>query len=258
MTLFRITGVLRVTGMAAVAISLVASTSSAQQSSDQAQLQAAQTPQQDSEPAPAQATPHISQTPWFNNPGVRRELQLKDTEIKALDEVYHRAWTRYHDRASKVNPHLTPEQRRLQLTEFANQFRKDLSRGLDAAIATPSDRQRYHQLDWQYRGFGAFDDPAVVDKLNLSAAQRREFDQFSRDWDHQFQNWLRSYPQNKQRVGQQFQEGRREMWDDIHATLTPEQQEKWRQMTGRRFEFDSEMFFAAQPASSTTLKPPLP
>lgn len=249
------------TRVAALAMFCVASSVGAQTNPNQVQPQATLTQPAGSAPnqsGQSQPTPDISQTPWFNNAGVRRELQLKDTQFKALSENYQRAWARYHERVSKLAPNLTPDQRQQQLTEVTNQFQKDLSRGLDTVIPTPSDRQRYHQLDWQYRGFRAFDDPAVLDKLNLSDAQRRKFDQFGRDWDHQFQNWRRSFPQNQQRVGRQLQEGRREMWDDINATLTPEQREKWRQMTGARFEFEPEVFFPAEPASNTALKPPLP
>lgn len=247
--------------MAALPTLWVASISSAQTNPNQIQPRANSTGQQDatpSQPAQSQALPDISQTPWFNSPGIRQELQLKDKQFQTLNENYQRAWNRYHEGASKLAPTLTSEQRQLQLTELTNQFRKDFARGLDAVISTPSDRQRYHQLDWQYRGYGAFDDPAVVDKLNLSDAQRRKFDQFGRDWHHQFNNWRRSYPQNQQRVGRQLEEGRRQMWDDINATLTPEQREKWRQMTGERYEFEPDAFFPNESASNTTLKPPLP
>jgi len=200
----------------------------------------------------------ISQTPWFNNSAIREELQLKDNQFNDLNQNYQQAWGRYHDGVSKLAPNLTDEQRQQQLTALTNQFRKDFSRGLEATIPTPSARERFHQLDWQYRGFAALHDPAVVDKLNLSDAQRRKFDQFGKDWDQQYANWSRSYSQNRDRVGRQLQEGRRQMWDDINATLTPEQREKWREMIGERFEFEPQVFFPSPVTSNSTLKPPLP
>lgn len=247
--------------LAALVSLWAASITSAQTDSNQIPHRANSTGRQDAAPsqsAKSQMLPDISQTPWFNSPSVRNELQLKDNQFDTLNQNYRRAWNRYHEGASRLAPTLTPEQRQLQLAELRNQFRKDFAHGLDAVISTPSDRQRYHQLDWQYQGYGAFEDPAVVDKLNLSNAQRRKFDQFGRDWHHQFNNWRRSYPHNQQRVGRQLEEGRRQMWDDINATLTPEQREKWREMIGKRYEFEPDAFFPHEPASHTTLKPPLP
>jgi len=199
----------------------------------------------------------IGQTPWFANPAARQHLNLNDTQFNTLSRNYSQAWNTYNRGMTGLDANLSPQLRSQRQSKLNDQFRRDFSQGFDAVFPNEEARNRFHQLDLQYRGYSAFSDPTVAQRLNLTEDQRQKFDQWGNEWNRNYTNWRRDYARNRDQVNTQFEDSRKQFRDRVQNTLTPEQQKTWQEMTGRPFDFDADVYFP-NPNATRTLKPALP
>lgn len=202
-------------------------------------------------------SPYYPQTPWFNNPGVREELKLNEQQHTELNRHYERAWVQYNKNRNVVDSSLATQKQALREAELRADFQKQFDPAINSTFTDPAVRTRYNQLNYQYQGYNAFQDPTIQQQLNLTAEQQQQFNKYGTAWDRQMANWRTDYPANRERVAQQLREARRESRRQIDNTLTPAQRAKWNTLTGQPYEFHTDVYFPTQ-TTTTTLKPVTP
>ena len=185
----------------------------------------------------------IMQTPWFSNPDVRQQFKFSDETFNRLNSSYKDAWGRYQKGLAQLDKDLTDEQRRQRMRDLELNFYKDFSTTTDSVITDADQRQRYNQLYWQYRGFGAFDDPMIVEKLKLTPEQREKFTGFSQDWSRQLNELGPIFQTNREDANRRFTKLQSEMNTRLDSVLTPEQQKSWRVMIGEPYAFQPSVYF---------------
>jgi hypothetical protein len=206
------------------------------------------------QPGTTQTVPGgINQTPWFDNPQLRRYLQLNDNQYNGLNKAYQDAWTRYNQGVSGLDKNLPEAQRQQQMRNLQQNFYKDYSTASGQALTDPAQRQRFEQLGWQYRGFGAFSDPNVASKLQLSQDQLNKLNQYHQDWTNQMGKLGGVYQNNPQQANEQFSKMLGEHANQLNSVLTPQQQAMWGQMAGNPYPFGPEAYFR----SNTVAPPPV-
>lgn len=184
----------------------------------------------------------INQRPFFNDPGVQRQLNMNRQQFNTLNRSYQDAYGRYQQNLRGLNSNLTEQQRLAQMQQFENQFRTDFGRSLDSTFSDPRYRTRYDQLYRQYSGFSSFNDPAIQKQLNLTPQQRVQVQRMANDWRNQLQQACRNGTQLTQ---QQWEQMWTQNWDQLNGVFTPEQQQTWAQLTGQRYAFSPDAYYGS-------------
>lgn len=198
---------------------------------------------------------YYSRNPWFSNPSVREELKLNDDQYNALNRKYESAWVEYNKNRTVVDSSLSLQKQAQREAALRQSFNKQFSPAVDATITDQVARDRYYQLHNQYRGYSAFQDPAIQQELNLTPEQQQKLDQYNADWAKQTANWRTDYPAKRETVAKQMREARQAARKNIDNTLTPAQRARWNAITGQPYEFHSDVYFPGQTTPTTTLKP---
>jgi len=186
------------------------------------------------------------QTPWFAAPEVRQQFKLNDDQFSQLNRAYQDSWSRYQKSINELDKNLTPDQRNERMRELNQGFQKEFSNSTNNVFNNPEQRQRYNQLNWQYRGYGAFEDPTVAEQLKLTPEQRTKLSSFNQDWNRQMTELAPSYQTNRDDATNRFTKMRSEMGSRINTVLTPEQQRTWQQMVGETYNFPPSVYFSGQ------------
>ncbi len=206
----------------------------------------------------------ISRTPFFNDAGARRQLNMNDAQYNAMNRAYQDAYTRYNQEANKLatNPALTPEQRDLQLQQLQLQFNQQLTGTVNNTLTSPQMQSRYNQLNRQYMGYDAFNDPAVRQQLNLTPDQVRQLRTLSSNWRQQLQQFRSSGGKDLGSIDQsQWAQLQQQFATQLNGVLTPEQQQLWMQQTGQPYAFSPNVYFEGETASGNyggTVQTPTP
>jgi hypothetical protein len=179
----------------------------------------------------------ISQRPFFTDPGARRQLNMTENQYNTLNRAYQDAYGRYNTNVGGLNGNLSAQQRALQMQRFQNQFNTDFGRNLDTTFTDPQVRARFDQLNRQYQGLNAFNDPAIQSQLNLTPQQQLQIRRLATEWSNQLggngtgnmtqQQWSQMYAQ---------------YGDQLNSILTPQQRQTWSQLTGERYTFPYELY----------------
>jgi hypothetical protein len=170
----------------------------------------------------------VNQTPFFNNPAVRRELNMNDTQFNGLNRAYHDAFNTYKQSVNNLgnNNNLTADQRAQQMEMLENRFNNSFNKSLDNNFTDAQARLRFEQLNRQYMGLNAFNNSAIQNQLNLTPQQRQQIRSLASQWrDQQGTNGVNpDYSQYSQQ---------------LNSILTPQQQQTWSQLTGSQFNFNT-------------------
>jgi len=204
-----------------------------------------------------------SQTPFFADPGVRQQLNLNDTQFSTLNTAYQNAYARYNQALNNLSPALTPEQREVQALRLQQQFNQGLANLSGTAFTDPQARNRFNQLNRQYMGADAFNDPSVQQQLNLTPAQVRQLRTLQNNWRQQLQQFGQSAgnvqtPGNVQSQGNATTADNNTQWSQlwqqynasVNGVLTPQQQQMWSQQVGESYPFSANAFTQQQAAGN--------
>jgi hypothetical protein len=198
----------------------------------------------------------IGQSPWFTNQNVSQHLQFSNDQIDRMNRAYGDAWSSYQKRVNGLGITLTPDQQAIQLKQLNQDFYKELSTSSNQIITDPKARMRYNQLNLQSRGFNAFEDPLVQQRLALTPEQRQSIDRYQQEWSKSMNELRNDFTTDREGAAKRYNELRRRDWDRVEKVLTEQQRQTWREMVGERFDFPPTMFFP--PASQQQQQPPIP
>jgi len=187
----------------------------------------------------------ISQNPFFNDPGVRQQLNLNDNQFNNLNRAYQTAYARYNQALNNLDANLTPQQREQQMLRLQNQFNTDLNQSVNSTFTDPQLRNRFGQLNRQFQGFNAFNEPGIQRQLNLTNEQRNQIRQLAAQWRTQLQQFSRGDGTDSGSVNitpEQWSQLSSQFYDQLNSILTPQQQQQWNQLTGQRYNFPASAY----------------
>lgn len=181
----------------------------------------------------------INSNAWFMNQDVRTQLSLTPQQITQLNQQYAELYGRYQGSMAQYNSNSTVNGDPRNSFINANQFYSTLNNTANS-ILTPEQRMRFQQLALQYRGYQAFNDPAISERLQLTADQRAKLSGYEQVYDDQlkYAYLIRSVDPSVLPARISFL--RQEMNDRINSVLTEPQQQAWRYLLGSPFNFSLE------------------
>ena len=185
----------------------------------------------------------ITQTPWFNNSAVRQQLNLNDAQFNQLNNAYGNAYSQFQKNISNLDPKLTPSQRVQRTQELQQRFYNSFADPTNQVFTDPQMRARYNQLQLQYRGYDALQDPAIQNQLNLTPEQRQKLAQYQTDWQKTMTELQRAYQANPQSVTTPFNEMNQREFQRMNAVFNEQQRQTWRQMVGTPYTFQPSVYF---------------
>ncbi|MCS7308798.1 MAG: hypothetical protein NZ741_01125, partial [Armatimonadetes bacterium] len=129
----------------------------------------------------------------------------------------------------------TPEQRQQLMQQAMQGWDEGLGK-----ILQPNQKARLRELQLQAEGTFALMRPDVAKELNLSEEQKKKIGDIMQQYrQRQMQLWQPGADPNEDRQArfQQMQQLRQQMDKEILGVLTPQQQEQWKKMQGKPFQF---------------------
>jgi hypothetical protein len=198
-------------------------------------------------------TDMIGRTPFFSDPGARQQLNMNNNQFNSLNSAYSNAYTRYNQAVNNLDPNLTAEQRAQQMQQLQSQFNQDLSGTVNSTLTDPQSRSRFGQLNRQFMGFNAFNDPQIRQQLNLTPEQTRQLRTLSNNWRQQLQQFRRGAGNNLTNVDQgQWTQMWQQYATQLNGVLTPEQQQIWTQQIGQPYTFSPNVFMGDNGGTNQT------
>jgi eukaryotic-like serine/threonine-protein kinase len=165
---------------------------------------------------------------------VREQLKLTDDQVGHLkplvDEITHSrgaAWRAARD--------LEPDQRRQKLLELTPKTDK-----MVADVIEPAQFKRLKQISWQVQGPFAFRDPEIISGLQMTAEQQKECDRLRREGREEMGKLFQGLSSINANILDKAREVSDATRDKIVASLTPQQERKWKEMLGDTFSGDLE------------------
>ncbi len=192
----------------------------------------------------------INQTPFFADPGIRRQLNLNNNQFNALNRSYQNAYRQYNQALSNLDrSNLTADQRALRIRQLQNEFFNNFRNTVDNTFTEPRYRTRYEQLQRQYMGFNAFNNLAIQNQLNLTPQQQMQIRKLADSWRDELQR-VRPNGESNDITRDQWSRMYSQYWDRLNSILTPEQQQVWSQLTGERYTFPWNMYYLNSPVQT--------
>ena len=173
---------------------------------------------------------------------MRRDLNLNQQQLDQLNKAYSASWTRYHQDMNGLS-NISEQQRTQQMQKLQQDFYNNLNSSSGVTLTNPDQRQRYNQLSLQYRGTGAFQDPTVQQRLNLTDSQRQQLQQNEQAWNQQMSQLHRDFQTDPTAASKRFDTLRQQNLQQMNSVLTPAQRSTWQQMSGQPYNFQPNVFF---------------
>ena len=164
----------------------------------------------------------------FMDPAVQHELAAGSTEQQAAMTRLSEAFAHQQGELLKDYLHLSREQRNARWAEMMRENELRI-----AAVLTPGQLKRLQQIALQQQFVRAFDDPRVVDALQLTSAQH---DQIHSIQDESSLAILNRWPNDPKDSRKLLEQTWRTNIGRIVELLTPEQAAVWKELIGEPFE----------------------
>jgi len=162
---------------------------------------------------------------------VGRSLNLTQNQTTRLNEMTTGLQNRYQEDFQKFDT--LPQDRRTQLLQ---RYNADWMKSA-GDIFNEQEMNRYRQLNYQYQGFDAFNDPDLQKRLNLTDEQRKQLND-ARQWNQQqWQDIQRRGADDRDAGTRLYRDYWKERGQRLNKILTEEQRRTWGQITGNPFTF---------------------
>jgi hypothetical protein len=179
----------------------------------------------------------MSQTPWFNDPGVQKHLGLTDAQMNQLKQSYGQHYNQYTkglaDNSYSKGLGATGNQNNLGTVFGGNDFNSQMLNSAQGVL-NANQMQRFSQLHMQAQGLGAFNNAQVAKQLNLTADQTAKLNAFAQQQSQQMSGINMSDPQA---AAKQYQTLRQQNDQFLNSLLNAQQQQTFRQLIGDPYNF---------------------
>ncbi len=112
-----------------------------------------------------------------------------------------------------------------------------------ADILDSTQIKRFHQLELQQQGAGAFNRKEVADQLKLTDEQKKKIQAIQQGLQSERQGLMQGVdfqnmtPEERQKLGAKMQELQKTSNEKLEAVLTDDQKKAWKEMLGTKFDF---------------------
>lgn len=185
----------------------------------------------------------LRQQPWFNPRVIRQQLNLNDDQFNQLNRSYAEYWNRYNQGMSQLGRDLNQQQRMQRLRELEGNFQRDFSTSTNRVFTDPQQRERFNQLQLQYQGYAAFNDPRIQQQLNLTPQQRQRLNELNTEWNIQMGRMGSEFRTGDEGITNRMRNLQQQFNQRFNAILNDEQRQTWQGMVGEPFNFPPEVFF---------------
>lgn len=169
--------------------------------------------------------------------GVGQSLNLTQDQMNGLNKLTTQTQATYRDQYGKLNG-LNGADRAARLRELNNQYNSAWNKGA-SSILNKNQLSRYQQLNYQYGGFSALNDPDVQQRMNLTAAQVNALPAQEAWSNKQLEAINQVRATNPTKAAQMYSDYLTQRQARMNKFLTPDQQKEWRQVTGEPYTFQS-------------------
>jgi len=186
--------------------------------------------QRNSPASASQITPSRLDAPLYRTPEVARALDLSRDQVGRLNEMSSTLRARYRDELDRLG-RLDERTQNARRGEVMRNYAKDWDRGA-GKIFSERQMDRYRQLELQSRGVGAFTDPDVQQKLDLTIEQRRRLDDLNSRYNQNLENIHATGRLRKDDTLGSWRDFMGQTRTQVNDILTERQRRTWRGLTG--------------------------
>lgn len=190
------------------------------------------------------------ESPWFSAEGLQDELELDDDQIKRLNDAYGATWKQMRATGADSGRALDEEARSQRTNEYRDRFDSEFAQSTSSVFRTPEQQQRFNQLQTQYQGYGAFDNPRLQRQFNLNDTQYRQLQELRREWDSELEGLRETYATNADEARNRFNGLRSSTDQRFQGILNDKQRQSYNEMTGQPFDFGADTFLRGRDANS--------
>ena len=171
----------------------------------------------------------------IGNSGVQKELKLDDQQIEKAKELAAKAREDMQGVRDKLQG-LEGDELRTKRAEIMKEMNDSAVKAVGAFLK-PEQIARLKQVSYHTRGAGAFSDPEVATKLNLTDTQKTDIQAINTESQSQMREIFQSAQDDREGAMKKMAELRKETLEKASAKLNDEQQKTWKEMLGAPFEF---------------------
>lgn len=191
------------------------------------------------------------ESPWFlRDESTRRELGIEEQDVEPLYDDYQAVWQRHQQRQAKLEAGRTEQEQAIEdRAELERELRAEFNRDLEALAArrfSDAQRQRYQELNYQYRGVNAFADPTYVDQFNFDNRQLATIDGLRRDYNRRL-GQIRNSDASLQDRRTAYRDLQQQTAADLDRTLSDRQRQTMQRLNGRPYQFNDRNFVGSAP-----------
>jgi len=172
----------------------------------------------------------------LQNQSVQKELKLTDDQKKKLATINKEFREKHKDDYAKLFNQDTDPKERGELSDKLNHEQMELVK----PVLTDDQHKRFHQIQLQVRGAGAFSDPKVQKALKLTDDQKDKIKTIEDDARQEMRDIFQNAAGDREAAGKKFASLRKETMEKASNVLTDEQKKTWKDMTGKPFEIKME------------------
>jgi Spy/CpxP family protein refolding chaperone len=162
-------------------------------------------------------------------PEVQKEINLTEQQRQQIQQLMAEQREQMMPLMQQMRE-ATPEQRQKLMEQMMQKWDQALGK-----VLQPEQKARLRELQLQAEGAFALARPDVVKELNLNEEQKRKISDILAQYrEKQRQLWQQGPGADRQAMMQQM---RQQMDKELLAVLTEPQQEQWKKMQGKPFQF---------------------
>lgn len=165
-------------------------------------------------------------------PNVQKDLKLTDEQVGKVQETLESVRDKHQDEFAALRD--LPQEERFKKARALSKTTTDEVK--QALAFTPEQSKRFDQINLQQRGYQAFADPEMQDKLKLSDEQKSKIREIGASTRERSEEIRKSFQEDREGAMKKMNELRKENLDKALAVLTDHQKKTWKDLTGEPIE----------------------
>jgi len=168
-------------------------------------------------------------------PNVQKDLKLSDEQVGKVQDTLREIQQNHSSDFAGLRD-LSQEERQEKMRTLGKTINDEVKKALSFSA---EQSKRYDQIGLQARGFGAFSDPTVQEKLKLTDDQKSKVREIAEAARAQFQPGAfnkDASQEEREAARKKFTEMNKENMNKVLAALTDDQKKAWKELTGEPIE----------------------
>jgi Spy/CpxP family protein refolding chaperone len=178
--------------------------------------------------------------PVLSNPGVQKELNLKDEQISKLKDALTKVRDNHKDDIANFAK-MSKEQQAKLFKTYAEESNKAI-----AGVLDDKQLKRFKQISWQLSGSSALQDPELQKELKLTDEQKKKLDGVFDDANNKLQDLNKKLqeltknretnPEKYKELQKKYEELQKDIEKKANDVLTEEQKKSFKELLGKPFQ----------------------